>query len=157
MTILSGEAFNYACVRTLQRRCKQGCNYTKLNSLSLSLLAPKPYLLFANDFDIREVSLNGDDYKAVLSIWTSIVALAVDTRDHMVYWADNFSKTISRAPIGNPLKVDVILKTDIQFLRGLDIDWIGRKLYWTDSCKILLIICIKITLREFLSSDVIFS
>ena len=105
------------------------------------VIAPKPYLLFANDFDIREVSLNGDDYKPILSIWSSIVALAVDTRDQMLYWADNFNKTISRAPIGNPGRVEVIHNNDLKIMQGLDVDWIGRKIYWTDSGKVLPVSC----------------
>ena len=62
----------------------------------------------------------------------------------MLYWADNFNKTISRAPMGNPGKVQVILNSDLKMLQGLDVDWIGRKIYWTDSGNLLYIKCYQI-------------
>jgi hypothetical protein len=118
---------SYACY------CDEGFTLDVRDKKTCRAKSPKPYLVFANDFDIREVSLNGDDYKPILSIWSSIVALAVDTREQMLYWADNYNKTISRAPMNNPGKVQVILNKDLKMLQGLDVDWIGRKIYWTDT------------------------
>lgn len=117
---------SYSCL------CDKGFTLDITDKKTCRAGAPKPYLLFANSFDIREVSLSGDDYKPIISIWSSIVALAVDTRDAMVYWADNYNQTISRAPMGNPSQVKVIMN-NITLPKGLDVDWIGRKLYWTDS------------------------
>lgn len=117
---------SYACT------CDEGFTLDRRDRKTCRALAPKPYLLFANDFDIREVSLSGDDYRPILSIWSSIVALGVDTQDQMIYWADSYNKTISRAPISQPKKAEVILDKNIKFPQGLDVDWIGRKIYWTD-------------------------
>ena len=63
---------------------------------------------------------------------------AADGPASMVYWTDTSQETIKRVTLatspslGTPA-VDVVVSTGLISPDGVACDWIGRKLYWTDS------------------------
>lgn len=95
-------------------------------------------MVFSNRFDIRQISTNGHDYKAIITDARSAVAVALDVDKGMVYWADNVNKTICRTAKNGDGKVEVLVDTGIDKPEGLALDWIAKKLYWSDSRKCIL-------------------
>ena len=57
----------------------------------------------------------------------------VDFDDGNVYWSDIISETIQRADVENGSDVEVIIKEDLDTPEGIAVDWINKKLYWTDA------------------------
>lgn len=90
-----------------------------------------PFLVFSNHFDIRRISTTGDAYVTLVDDVRSVNSVAVDAKEEMLYWADQVNKSISRAPINSPKDVRII-STNVKKPEALAIDWIGRKIYWTD-------------------------
>ena len=50
-----------------------------------------------------------------------------------VYWSDVISNTIQRAPLVNSSNVTVVVRDRLNTSEGIALDWINRKLYWTDA------------------------
>ena len=49
-----------------------------------------------------------------------------------MYWSDVISNTIQRAPLVNSSNVTVVVENGLNTSEGIALDWINRKLYWTD-------------------------
>jgi len=57
-----------------------------------------------------------------------------DSPASVVYWTDVSQEAISRVTMAtSSLVVEVVVSTGLISPDGLAVDWIGRKLYWSDS------------------------
>ena len=76
------------------------------------LLERDPYLVFADRHSIRKLTL----------------------QENRMYWTDVHSGTIQRISLSNNTenKVEVIIRK-ISVPDGIAVDWVARKLYWTDA------------------------
>ena len=61
-----------------------------------------------------------------------IVGLDFDYASSYVYWTDVTQEILVRARIDRYKSTEVLLR-DLHTPDGLTVDWIGRKLYWTDT------------------------
>ncbi|XP_072044705.1 low-density lipoprotein receptor-related protein 6-like [Amphiura filiformis] len=94
----------------------------------------KPYLLLANTFDIRRLNFDGTDYRFLTAGLSETVALDYDYSTGYMYFSHNDGQTtkISRAPLSSGYPVTDIITTSLGAPDGLAVDWVNRKLFWTD-------------------------
>ena len=109
--------------------------------LFLHCVTPRPYILFANRKDIRLIELVENKKKVASNIIVKNLedAAALDyfLEDSKVCWSEINREVIRCAKIdprakGKVDKVDVVTSGLVK-PEGLACDWIGNKIYWTDS------------------------
>jgi len=107
------------------------------NKKSCAVKGKRPSLIIANHKDISQYSLDGKDSTRLIygDLIGGTLALDVNQHDGYLYWADYISKTIARAPMNNTKNVVVVANDKLTRAEGIAVDWIGEKLYWTNSGK----------------------
>ena len=64
----------------------------------------------------------------------SVIGVAYDIARERVYWADNREKAINSVLLSTPNDHSQVKKMEDRSVPdAVAIDWIGRKLYWTDT------------------------
>lgn len=58
--------------------------------------------------------------------------MAVDCLEEQLYWSDITGQMIKSSKL-NGSAIEEFIATDAKSAEGLTIDWINRKIYWTDS------------------------
>ncbi|XP_076116037.1 low-density lipoprotein receptor-related protein 6-like isoform X1 [Mytilus galloprovincialis] len=101
----------------------------------LSIIKGSPLLLFANRKDVRMVEGNNSRGNSTVVAGNLEDAAAVDFlyEDRSVFFTDVSQEMIKRTWFnGSEITVNVIT-TGLISPDGLAVDWLGRKIYWTDS------------------------
>ncbi|CAH2224426.1 prolow-density lipo receptor-related 1 [Pelobates cultripes] len=95
--------------------------------------AEEPFLIFANRYYLRKLSLGGTNYTLLKQGLNNAVALDFDYREEMIYWTDVTTQgsMIRRMHI-NGSNVQVLHRTGLSNPDGLAVDWVGGNLYWCD-------------------------
>ncbi|XP_066473947.1 prolow-density lipoprotein receptor-related protein 1 [Tiliqua scincoides] len=93
----------------------------------------EPFLIFANRYYLRKLSLDGSNYTLLKQGLNNAVALDFDYREQMIYWTDVTTQgsMIRRMNI-NGSNVQVLHRTGLSNPDGLAVDWVGGNLYWCD-------------------------
>ncbi|XP_016396957.1 low-density lipoprotein receptor-related protein 1 [Sinocyclocheilus rhinocerous] len=93
----------------------------------------EPFLIFANRYYLRKLSLDGSNYTLLKQGLNNAVALDFDYRQQMIYWTDVTTQgsMIRRMHI-NGSDVQVLHRTSLSNPDGLAVDWVGGNLYWCD-------------------------
>lgn len=89
-------------------------------------------ILVAVKSSIKSVSENFGSINDVFSRLASVAALDVDIQLQVVYWSDPKRKQIRRGNVEGEYSHSVIT-SGLGVVEGIAVDWVGRKLYWTDS------------------------
>jgi len=106
------------------------------------LLPGVPQLLFANRKNIQLVDIDGTQVNTSVVVSNLEDAAAIDFIFEdggmsYIYWTDISREAINRVSVGAGgtagTTPTVIVSTGLMSPDGLACDWIGRKLYWTDS------------------------
>ncbi|XP_028331825.1 low-density lipoprotein receptor-related protein 2 [Gouania willdenowi] len=89
-----------------------------------------PLLLYSNRYYIRSMTTDGSQLSIVLQGLSNVVALDFDHNEKRLYWLDAGSRKIERMLFeGN--ERETLMEENLG-AEGLALDWVGRKLYWTD-------------------------
>ncbi|KAM4699918.1 prolow-density lipoprotein receptor-related protein 1 isoform 2-T2 [Discoglossus pictus] len=122
---------SYRCI------CADGyearANDTKSCKVASSAEVEEPFLIFANRYYLRKLSLGGNNYTLLKQGLNNAVALDFDYREEMIYWTDVTTQgsMIRRMHI-NGSNVQVLHRTGLSNPDGLAVDWVGGNLYWCD-------------------------
>nr|XP_026693170.1 prolow-density lipoprotein receptor-related protein 1-like isoform X2 [Ciona intestinalis] len=108
----------------------------------------EPYILFANEYFLRQLSLNGSNYSLRLAHLSHMTALDFDWSGQKLYWSDttrsgssiqrmNLNKTFHPSDFGPGSDQSGIetIHQSLQKVDGLAVDWIGRNIYWSERDK----------------------
>lgn len=109
--------------------------------LHLAIIHTRPYILFANRKDIRLLELTDNKKRAATNIIVKNLedAAALDyfLEESRVCWSEINREVIRCATIDPRVKGKVdkedIVTTGLVKPEGLACDWVGNKIYWTDS------------------------
>ncbi|XP_020857184.1 low-density lipoprotein receptor-related protein 6 isoform X1 [Phascolarctos cinereus] len=99
------------------------------------LLRGAPLLLYANRRDLRLVDATNGKENATIVVGGLEDAAAVDfVFDHgLIYWSDVSEEAIKRTEFNKTESVQNVVVSGLLSPDGLACDWLGEKLYWTDS------------------------
>uniref|UniRef100_A0A8C7J5Z5 LDL receptor related protein 1 n=1 Tax=Oncorhynchus kisutch TaxID=8019 RepID=A0A8C7J5Z5_ONCKI len=93
----------------------------------------EPFLIFANRYYLRKLSLDGSNYTLIKQGLNNAVALDFHYSEQMLYWTDVTTQgsMIRRMNI-NGSNIEVLHRTSLSNPDGLAVDWVGGNLYWCD-------------------------
>uniref|UniRef100_A0A4W3JGM6 Low-density lipoprotein receptor-related protein n=1 Tax=Callorhinchus milii TaxID=7868 RepID=A0A4W3JGM6_CALMI len=94
-----------------------------------------PLLLFANRRDVRLVDAGAARPESTVVVNGLEDAAAVDFMyaDGMIYWTDVSEEAIKQTRVNLTGNVQNVIISGLVSPDGLACDWLGKKLYWTDS------------------------
>lgn len=132
---------SYLCVLSSERAEGFSCvcpTGIALSGNGTSCAALNTFILFARRTDIRRISLDVDsviDVSLPLENVTGAIAIDWDSQTDQIYWTDIFQNTINVAGIDGSNQ-RVLVDQNLHTPAGVSIDWVARKLYWTDDLTI---------------------
>lgn len=101
--------------------------------MTCSILGDDGVILLSTRYEIRRIELNTAHSWRVIFDQNDIVGMDFDFDAGNIYWSDVTRDTIQRAVVENGSDVEVIIKENLDLPEGITVDWINKKLYWTDS------------------------
>lgn len=99
------------------------------------IFSASPLLLFANRRDVRLVDAGGTKLDSTVVVSGLEDAAAVDFfySQGLVYWTDVSEESIKGISYNQSKSLQHVIISGLVSPDGLACDWIGKKLYWTDS------------------------
>lgn len=91
-----------------------------------------PWLIFANRYYLRELSIDGENYRRIAEGYDNVAALDYDYAEQMLYFSDVKAHKIHRLHL-NGSGQETIIKHDIPGGEGLALDWIARLVEMTSN------------------------
>ena len=91
-----------------------------------------PRLIFSTRNEIKSAAIKATDNRRVAGGLQGAVGLDLDIGNNYVYWCDLRLGTINRACVDIYNGTEVVAR-DLGSPLTLTIDWIGRKIYWTNN------------------------
>ena len=77
--------------------------------------------------------MDGEDYSIAIERLKGVISFDFDVKNKHIYMADAIDETIKRAKINDhTYSVETVVR-NVHTPDGLAVDWIGGKLYWTDT------------------------
>uniref|UniRef100_A0AAY4BPZ4 EGF-like domain-containing protein n=1 Tax=Denticeps clupeoides TaxID=299321 RepID=A0AAY4BPZ4_9TELE len=99
------------------------------------ILLCSPWLLFANRRDVRLVDAEVGRTESAVVVSDLEDAAAVDFlySEGLIFWTDVSEEAIKQTYYNQSTKWQKVVVSGLDSPDGLACDWLGRKLYWTDS------------------------
>ena len=91
------------------------------------------FLIFANRHDIRHLAFDSSYYVELVPDQKGAVALDFDFNSGYIFWTDVIEEEIRRAKMEENPTVEVVASISVDTPDGIAVDWINKKLYWTDT------------------------
>ena len=96
-------------------------------------LGGEGFLVFANRHDIRQLAFDSSDYTEVIPDLKGAIALDFDYESRQVFWTDVVDENIKSAKMEPNPTVQPLANVSLDTPDGIAVDWINKKLYWTDT------------------------
>lgn len=105
-----------------------------LSTLFLACCLGSPLLLFANRKDVRLVdAANSRNSSVIISGLEDAAAVDFYYAENSVFWTDVSLEMIKRTYVNGSQTSTNVITFGLLSPDGLALDWLGEKLYWTDS------------------------
>lgn len=91
------------------------------------------FLIFANRQDIRRLLFDSSDYTEMVPEQRGAIALDYDFESGYIFWTDVIDENIRRTKMYDSSIVEDLVKINLHTPDGIAVDWINKKLYWTDT------------------------
>ncbi|VVC26101.1 Hypothetical protein CINCED_3A019659 [Cinara cedri] len=122
---------HYSC------QCRQGFTGNGYNCKEIKKTAKEDiYLLVNQGMATLHISTVPNKTKlghpVHLQFYQIAIGIAVDCLEGQLYWSDITGQTIKSAKLDGSMVQEFIV-TDAKSTEGLALDWVNRKIYWTDS------------------------
>lgn len=91
------------------------------------------FLIFANRQDIRRLLFDSSDYTEMVPKQRGAIALDYDFESGYIFWTDVIDENIRRTKMHDSSVVEDLVKINLHTPDGIAVDWINKKLYWTDT------------------------
>ncbi|XP_003373299.1 putative Low-density lipoprotein receptor domain class A [Trichinella spiralis] len=107
----------------------------------------EPFLLLANRYYIRKISMDGQNVRLVAMGFENIASLDYDYKEQKIYFADIGRQRIYRLPISQQepetavQNAEEVMRHTVFGVEGLALDWVGRKLYFLNRLERTLRVC----------------
>lgn len=125
--------------------CSQGCDnfpgtfrcycargyYLRPDNYSCKAHDPLPSIVFANRLDIRQISVDGHEYSAIMEDLQNAISLDFHYYRDLIFWSDVSLDVIMRAFL-NGTEVTGIVRWGLRKPGGVAVDWINDHVYWMD-------------------------
>ena len=96
-----------------------------------------PTLIVATKSTIHKLSEDLKTSEKFLTRRLATVAIDIDIHKQLVYWSDVRRKEIKYVNLNNRSDQAIVLSR-LGIVEGIAIDWVARKLYWTDSLNLII-------------------
>lgn len=98
-------------------------------------------LLYSERRNIRLLSVSGDQRtnqnnlttRALAENLEDAIAIAFDYQEKVIFWTDVSLGKILRKSLKKGSSVETVVSVGLMRSEGLAIDWVTKKIYWTDS------------------------
>nr|QJE49263.1 vitellogenin receptor [Diaphanosoma celebensis] len=126
---------------SFQCSCEMGYSLSSDNHTCIGD-GPEPVLFITTVREIRSLSLRSKDYMMVRSGVTQAHSITADFDDRFIFWAEksNDNAGIYKSTM-NGGAYDIVVSLGIEVVEDLDIDWVGRNIYFVDSGKKHIAVC----------------
>jgi low density lipoprotein-related protein 2 len=101
------------------------------------------FLLFSNNYYIRNISLTSNNYNLVKDGFSGATGISYDYNQSYIYVADAVGNKIYRLKQHNSTTVsnlETIITDQVGSVGGIAIDWIGKKLYYLLTTQLKLMV-----------------
>ena len=117
-------------------------NYELSNGKKCRAKGPQPYLLVANDFDIRKLNFDGTGFQTVQQQLNKALAIDIHYGRGTAYFAsqDKFSHFADLYELDLATYTAKVILSDENFVNApvhIAVDWVNDKLYWTEAVGVM--------------------
>ena len=105
------------------------CNY-----LLTLFFFTAPWLLYSRRDAIRFVNIQKRKESSIVEGLKQVIALDFHYAEGVIFWTDKDSNKIQQIQIkGDDKRVEDVIAFGLQGPEGIAVDWVTRKLYWTEN------------------------
>ena len=105
------------------------CNY-----LLRLFFSTAPWLLYSRRDAIRFVNIQKRNESSIVEGLKQVIAVDFHYAEGVIFWADKVSNKIQQIQFkGDDKRVEDVIAFGLQGPEGIAVDWVARKLYWTEN------------------------
>lgn len=77
--------------------------------------------------------MDSSEFTEIIGKQRAAIAVDYDFATNTLFWTDVITENIKSASLKNPSVHKVIVNKSVHTPDGLSVDWLNRKIYWTDT------------------------